>query len=54
MGLAVGVVTIGGRLHLVFRYRYPLFGQAEVTDFAERYWQRWIVLPVPASSMVRP
>jgi hypothetical protein len=37
MGLAVGAVTIGGRLHLVFRYRYPLFGQAEVTDFAERY-----------------
>ncbi|HZA16095.1 MAG TPA: hypothetical protein VE645_04235 [Pseudonocardiaceae bacterium] len=37
MGLAVGAVTAGGRLHLVFRYRYPLFGPADVAGFADRY-----------------
>ncbi|MGH3998341.1 MAG: hypothetical protein ACRDTJ_12855, partial [Pseudonocardiaceae bacterium] len=37
MGLAVGTVTAGDRLHLVFRYRHPLFGPAEVAAFADRY-----------------
>ena len=37
MGLAVGSVTAEGRLHLVFRYRHPLFGPAEVAAFADRY-----------------
>jgi hypothetical protein len=37
MGLAVGAVTAGGRLHLVFRYRHPLFGPADVAGFADRY-----------------
>ncbi len=37
MGLAVGAVTAGARLHLVFRYRHPLFGPAEVTRFVDRY-----------------
>ncbi|MDQ4105081.1 MAG: hypothetical protein M3186_15715, partial [Actinomycetota bacterium] len=37
MGLAVGAVTAGGRLHLMFRYRHPLFGSAAVTAFADRY-----------------
>jgi NRPS condensation-like uncharacterized protein len=37
MGLALGAVTAAGRLHLVFRYRHPLFGPAEVADFAGRY-----------------
>jgi NRPS condensation-like uncharacterized protein len=37
MGLAVGSVTAGGRLHLVFRYRHPLFGSAEAAHFANRY-----------------
>lgn len=37
MGLAIGVVTAGGRLHLVFRYRHPLFGPADITGFADRY-----------------
>jgi NRPS condensation-like uncharacterized protein len=37
MGLAVGAVTAGGWLHLVFRYRHPLFGPAEAADFANRY-----------------
>jgi NRPS condensation-like uncharacterized protein len=37
MGLAVGSVTAEGRLQLVFRYRRPLFGPAEVAAFADRY-----------------
>ncbi len=37
MGLAVGAVTAAGRLHLVFRYRHPLFGPADVADFTDRY-----------------
>ncbi|MGH3839317.1 MAG: hypothetical protein ACRDSF_27005, partial [Pseudonocardiaceae bacterium] len=37
MGLAVGAVTAGGRLHLVFRYRHPLFGPADIAGFADRY-----------------
>ncbi len=37
MGLAVGAITAGGRLHLVFRYRHPLFGPADIAGFADRY-----------------
>jgi NRPS condensation-like uncharacterized protein len=37
MGLAVGAVTAEGRLRLVFRYRHPLFGSAQVAAFADRY-----------------
>ncbi|MGH4014005.1 MAG: hypothetical protein ACRDSL_08780 [Pseudonocardiaceae bacterium] len=37
MGLAVGAVTAGGRLHLVFRYRHPLLSPAEAASFADRY-----------------
>lgn len=37
MGLAIGAVTAGGRLHLVFRYRHPLFGPADIAGFADRY-----------------
>ncbi len=37
MGLAVGAVTAAGRLHLVFRYRHPLFSPADVARFADRY-----------------
>ncbi len=37
MGLAVGAVTAAGRLHLVFRYRHPLIGPADVARFADRY-----------------
>jgi plasmid stabilization system protein ParE len=37
MGLAIGAVTAEGRLHLVFRYRHPLFGPAETADIADRY-----------------
>jgi NRPS condensation-like uncharacterized protein len=37
MGLALGAVTAGDRLHLVFRYRHPLFGPTDVAGFANRY-----------------
>ena len=37
MGLAVGALTAAGRLHLVFRYRHPLFGPAEIAGFAGSY-----------------
>ncbi|MGB8227674.1 MAG: hypothetical protein WCE78_01105 [Pseudonocardiaceae bacterium] len=37
MGLAVGAVTARGRLHLVFRYRPPLFGPTDIADFAGGY-----------------
>ncbi|MGH3975921.1 MAG: hypothetical protein ACRDS9_21710, partial [Pseudonocardiaceae bacterium] len=37
MGLAVGAVTAGDRLHLVFRCRHPLFGPADLIGFADRY-----------------
>lgn len=36
-GLAVGAVTAGGRLRLVFRYRHPLFGEEAAVRFAGRY-----------------
>ena len=37
MGLAVGALTVAGRLHLVLRYRHPLFGPAEIAGFADSY-----------------
>src|SRR3712207_335414 len=37
MGLAIGAVTAGGRLHLVFRYRPLLFGPGDVAAFADCY-----------------
>lgn len=37
MGLAVGALTAAGRLHLVLRYRHPLFGLAEIAGFADSY-----------------
>jgi NRPS condensation-like uncharacterized protein len=37
LGLAVGAVTAGGRLHLVFRYRHPLMSAGAARRFAERY-----------------
>lgn len=36
-GLSLGVATITGRLHLVFRYRHPLFGPDAAGRFATRY-----------------
>jgi NRPS condensation-like uncharacterized protein len=37
MGLAVGALSAAGRLHLVLRYRHPLFGPAEIAGFAGSY-----------------
>jgi NRPS condensation-like uncharacterized protein len=37
LGLAIGVVTLGGQLHLSFRYRRRLFGAAAARSFAGRY-----------------
>ena len=36
-GLSVGVVTLAGRLHLVFRYRWSLWDAEAATAFASRY-----------------
>lgn len=37
LGLSIGTVTVGGRLHVAFRYRHPLFDAAAARRFAERY-----------------
>lgn len=34
LGLSVGAITVGGRLHLAFRYRHPQFGPQAAEDFA--------------------
>lgn len=36
-GLSIGVATVGGRSHISFRHRWPLFGQAAAAAFARRY-----------------
>jgi NRPS condensation-like uncharacterized protein len=36
-GLSVGVVTVGGKLHLCFRYRRALFSEAAAVRFADAY-----------------
>lgn len=36
-GLSVGVVTVGGRLRLTFRYRRALFSDSAAESFASRY-----------------
>lgn len=36
-GLSLGVITIAECMHLVFRYRYPLFGPDAADRFANRY-----------------
>jgi NRPS condensation-like uncharacterized protein len=36
-GLSVGVVTVGGKLHLCFRYRRALFSDAAAVRFAHAY-----------------
>ena len=37
LGLAIGAVTVVGRLHLAFRYRHRLFGAEAARRFADRY-----------------
>jgi NRPS condensation-like uncharacterized protein len=36
-GVSIGAVTVGGRLHLSFRYRHPQFDQEAAGRFAERF-----------------
>jgi hypothetical protein len=36
-GLSVGSITVGGRLHLCFRYRRALFDDAAAAQFAGFY-----------------
>ena len=37
LGLSVGAVTTGGRLHIAYRYRHPQFDADAVARFAKRY-----------------
>lgn len=37
LGLSMGTVTVGGRLHIAYRYRHPLLDRAAVRRFADRY-----------------
>jgi NRPS condensation-like uncharacterized protein len=37
LGLSMGTATVGGRLHIAYRYRYPQFDQEAARRFAERY-----------------
>lgn len=37
VGVSLGVVTAGGRLHLTFRHRYPQFDDAAAGRFADRF-----------------
>lgn len=36
-GLSLGAVSAAGALHLAFRYRYPLWGPAAASAFADRF-----------------
>jgi hypothetical protein len=35
--MSVGVTTVGGRLHLAFRYRHPVFGRTGARRFVRIY-----------------
>jgi NRPS condensation-like uncharacterized protein len=37
LGLSMGTATVGGRMHLTYRYRHPLLDRAAVRRFDERY-----------------
>ena len=37
LGLSMGTVTLGGRLHVTYRYRHPQFDREAARRFAERY-----------------
>lgn len=40
LGLSLGVLTVSGRLHLVFRYDRRLFGDAAGEEFADAYLEQ--------------
>jgi arabinofuranan 3-O-arabinosyltransferase len=48
-GLSVGAITVGGRLHLCFRYRRALFDDEAAAHFAEAYATALADLTRPAS-----
>jgi NRPS condensation-like uncharacterized protein len=48
LGLSIGTVTVGGRLHLAFRYRHPLFDAGAARRFAERYAAALDLFTAPA------
>lgn len=37
LGVSIGTVTVGRRLHVAFRYRHPLFDAGAARRFAQRY-----------------
>lgn len=37
LGLSMGTVTVGGRLHIAYRYRHPQFDRVAIGRFAERF-----------------
>src|SRR5205085_10760668 len=37
LGLSMGTVTVGDRMHIAYRYRHPQFDAEAVRRFAERY-----------------
>jgi NRPS condensation-like uncharacterized protein len=37
LGLSMGTVTVGGRVHIAYRYRHPQFDRDAARRFAERY-----------------
>ena len=37
LGVSIGIVTVAGRLHAVFRYRHPQFDARAAGRFADRY-----------------
>jgi hypothetical protein len=37
LGLSIGTVTVGGRLHVSYRYRHPQFDAEAATRFAAEY-----------------
>ena len=47
-GLSVGAITVGGRLHLCFRYRHALFDSAAAAQFADAYATALADLTSPA------
>jgi hypothetical protein len=49
-GLSVGAITVGGRLHLCFRYRRALFDHAAAAEFAAGYAAALSRLTSPAGA----
>lgn len=37
LGLSIGTITTGGRMHIAYRYRHPQFDAGAAARFADRY-----------------